>query len=321
MSFLDLFKAKKPDIESLTLKKDINGLIRAMRFHDIGVQLAAAKALGTLGPDAIGHLLSALKTKNKTVKLGIIGALTEIKSTESIIPLIATLSDENSEVRWQAAIALGEIGDPAAIVPLESSIRDPDKYVRYGAAIALTMIGWKPKNLEERAYYFAAMLEWKAVKEIGRPAVPVLIGLLRDRDGPIRKKAVELIGATGERDATPALMKSLGDANREVRWTAALAAPKCGIPLKSLPRGLARRPQAMKNPWIAGFLNFLLPGLGYGYLGKWWGTMIFQIDVMATVWLFIYEGESNSYLLLFPVYLVLGIHAWYITKKMPKDPP
>jgi hypothetical protein len=49
--------------------------------------------------------------------------------------------------------------------------------------------------------------------------------------------------------------------------------------------------------------------------------MIFQIDVMATVWLFLYEGESNSYLVLFPVYLVLGVHAWYITTKIPKDPP
>ena len=316
-----MFKAKKPNIEILTRKKDIEGLIRAMRFHDIEIQLEAAKALGTLGKDAIGHLLLALKTKNKTVKLGILGALTEIKSPESIIPLIATLSDENSEVRWQAAIALGEIGDPAAIVPLESSIRDPDKYVRYGAAIALTMIGWKPKDLEERAYYFAAMQEWKAVKEISKPAVPVLVGLLRDRDSAVRIKAAELLGAAGEKSATPALMKSLGDENREVRWSAALASPRCAIPMKSLPRGLARRPQVTKNPWIAGFLNFLLPGLGYGYLGKWWGTMIFQIDVMATVWLFMYEGESNSYLVLFPVYLVLGIHAWYITKKMPKDPP
>lgn len=315
-----MFKAKKPDIENLTRKKDIHGLIRALRFHDIGVQLEAAQALGTLGEDAIIHLISALKTKNKTVKLGVLGALTEIKSSETIGPLIATLSDENSEVRWQAAIALGEIGDSAAIEPLESSMSDPDKYVRYGAAISLSKIGWKPENLKERAYYFAAMQEWKAVKDIGKPAVPVLVGLLRDRDIAVRIKAAELIGFTGEKGATPALMQSLGDENREVRWSAALAAPRCSIPMKSLPRGLARRPQVTKNPWIAGFLNFLLPGLGYGYLGKWWGTMIFQIDVMATVWLFMYEGES-SYLVLFPVYLVMGIHAWYITKKMPKDPP
>jgi HEAT repeat protein len=321
MSFSDLFKAKKPDIEHLTRKKDIDGLIRALRSHDIGVQLAAAKALGNLGTDAIDHLLAALKTRDKTVKLGILGALTEIRSIKAIGPLVATLADKNSEVRWAAAIALGEIEDPAAIEPLKSAIRDPDKYVRYGAAISLTKIGWKPKDLEERASYFAAMLEWRAVREIGRPAAPALIGLLKDRDSSVRIKAVELLGATGEKTATPAIMQSLADENREVRWTAALAAPKCSIPMKSLPRGLSRRPQAMKNPWIAGFLNFLLPGLGYGYLGKWWGVMIFQVDIMVTVYLFKYEGEFNSYLVLFPVYLVLGIHAWYITTKMPKDPP
>ena len=45
----------------------------------------------------------------------------------------------------------------------------------------------------------------------------------------------------------------------------------------------------------------MLPGLGYGYLGKWWGIMIFQIDITVTVWLFRYEGEGNTYTLLFPV--------------------
>ncbi|WP_321506768.1 HEAT repeat domain-containing protein [uncultured Methanoregula sp.] len=321
MSFFDLFKPKKPDVEELKRRKDIHGLIRALRFRDISVQLEAAQALGTLGPDALKYLHRALGSRNKTVKLGIIGALTEIRSTESIPPLIAALSDENSEVQWQAAIALGEIGDPEATGPLVSAMGAPDKYVRFGAAISLSRIGWKPQDPHERATYLSAMEEWKAIREIGKPAVPALVGLLRDRDAGVRLKAVELLGATGDRSATPALMQSLGDENREVRWGAALAAPRCAIPMKSLPRGLARRPQTVKNPWIAGFLNFLLPGLGYGYIGKWWGTMIFQIDVMVTVWLFKFEGDTNSYALLLPVYILLGAHAWYITAKMPKDPP
>ena len=75
------------------------------------------------------------------------------------------------------------------------------------------------------------------------------------------------------------------------------------------------------NPVIAGFLNFLLPGMGYGYLGKWWGLLIFQIDITTTVWLFKYQGETNSYQVLFPIYLVLGIHAYYLGIKMPIDPP
>lgn len=320
MVLRDLFHPR-PDIESLKRARDIRGLIRALRYNDIGVQIEAAQGLGALGPDATGFLHIALRTRDKSVKLGILGALAEIRSPESVGPLVATLSDKDNEVRWQAAIALGEIGDPAAAAPLVSALGDPDKYVRYGAATALSKIGWKPNDPAERSAYFAAMLEWHAVRQIGSPAVPALVNLLRDRDSSVRVKAIELIGATGDPRATPALMKSLGDESREVRWSAALAAPRCAIPLKSLPRGLARRPQATKSPWIAGFLNFLLPGLGYGYLGKWWGTMIFQIDVMATVWLFKFGGDATSYEILLPIYLLMGAHAWYITTKMPKDPP
>jgi hypothetical protein len=87
-----------------------------------------------------------------------------------------------------------------------------------------------------------------------------------------------------------------------------------------LPRGLCQRPRIQKNPLIAGFLNFLLPGLGYGYLGKWWGIMIFQIDITVTVWLFKAEGESNTYGVLFPLYLLLAVHAWYLAKHMPEEP-
>lgn len=312
---------KKPDIETLKAKQDAAGLIRALRSRDAGIQVAVAKALGTLGPDALDSLEAGLKTRNKAVKLGIIGALSEIASPRSVGSLERALADENSEVRWQAAIALGGIADPSATGPLQKALRDPDKYVRYGAAFSLAKIGGEPPDPAERAYLFAAMQEWTALKETGNAAVPAISGLIKDRDARVRAKAVELLGEIGDASATPALMKSLSDENSEVRWHSVLASPKCGISPTHLPRGISRRPQVTKSPLIAGFLNFLLPGLGYGYLGKWWGTMIFQIDVMATVWIFRYEGDANSFCLLFPIYLVLGIHAWYITTKMPKDPP
>jgi hypothetical protein len=87
-----------------------------------------------------------------------------------------------------------------------------------------------------------------------------------------------------------------------------------------LPRGLYQRPRIQKNPLVAGFLNFLLPGLGYGYLGKWWGIMIFQIELQITLWLWKAEGENNSYLLLYPLYILLAVHAWYLAKNMPEEP-
>jgi len=308
---------KKPDVETLRHRKDIHALIQALRYNDFEVQTSAAQALGTLGTDAINELIRSLKDKDREVRLGIIEALSVIKDQQTVPPLVELLNDTSSEVRWETAIALGEIGGPEIISPLIKGLRDPDKYVRYGAASALSKTGWHPASDEERAFYYVGMQEWEAVKDCGPAAISALSLVLHDQDSGVRIQAVGILGSIGDKKAIPALMQSLRDENADVRWKAVLASPKCGISVIHIPRGLSRRPRLRKNPLIAGFLNFMLPGLGYGYLGKWWGIMIFQIDITATVWLFKYQGEVSSYGLLFPVYIVLAFHAWYIAKKMP----
>jgi len=313
-----VFSRKKPDIETLRQQKNIPSLIEALRYEDFEVQTSAAEALSTLGAEGIDELILALKTRDKDVRLGIIEALSVIRDPRAVPSLVHLLTDTSSEVRWEAAIALGEINDPDATESLRHALRDPDKYVRYGAAFALRKTGWKPASAEERAFQCVGMQEWQAVQEIGEPAIPALSSVLHDRDSSVRMQAIEILGSIGDRKAIPALIRSLADENAEVRWKAVLASPKCGVLMIHIPRGLSRRPRVRKNPLIAGFLNFMLPGLGYGYLGKWWGVMIFQIDITATVLLFRYEGEGSTYGLLLPVYLVLALHAWYIAQKMPE---
>jgi len=313
-----VFLKKRPDIETLRQQKNIPALIKALRYDDFDVQTSAAQALGTLGTEGIDELILALKTKDRDVRLGIIEALSVIRDPRAVPSLIHLLSDTSSEVRWEAAIALGEINDPAATASLVQTLSDPDKYVRYGAASALQKSGWKPATDEERAFHLTGLQEWQAVREIGEPAIPALSHVLHDRDSGVRMQAIEILGSIGNGKAVPVLMRSLADENAEVRWKAVLASPKCGVSMIHLPRGLSRRPRTRKNPLIAGFLNFMLPGLGYGYLGKWWGVMIFQIDITATVWLFRYEGETGTYGLLLPIYLILALHAWYIAQKMPE---
>jgi hypothetical protein len=320
MTLPSIFPEKKPDIAALAAKKDISGLITALEFNDSAVQSQAAQKLGSLGSAAMDALIRALKKKDKHIRLGIIEALTVIRDPHAVEALTQTLKDESSEVRWETAIALGEIGDARATGPLVHALKDHDKYVRFGAAFALAKIGWKPADDTEKAFYFAGMQEWKAVKMMGKSAIPALSHILNDRDSNVRQKVIELFGEIGDPDATPALIRSLGDENTEVRWRAVLSSPRCRIKMIHLPRGLSRRPKMTKNPLVAGFLNFLLPGLGYGYLGKWWGVMIFQIDITATVWLFKYGGETNTYSILFPLYLLLGLHAYYITIKTPEPP-
>jgi hypothetical protein len=314
---VSLFFQKKPDIETLRHQKDIPALIQSLRYNDFEVQTSAAQALGSLGTEGINELILALKDKDRDVRLGIIEALSVIRDQRAVPPLIELLNDKSSEVRWETAIALGEIGGPEITSPLKNALRDPDKYVRYGAASALTKIGWNPVSDEEKAFFYVGMQEWQAVKDCGPAAISALSLVLQDQDSSVRIQAIGILGSIGDKKAIPALMQSLRDENADVRWKTVLASPKCGISVMHIPRGLSRRPRLRKNPLIAGFLNFMLPGLGYGYLGKWWGIMIFQIDITVTVWLFRYQGEVSSYGLLFPVYLVLAFHAWYIAQKMP----
>jgi hypothetical protein len=320
MNFFPLMSRKKPDIDGLAARKDIAGLVKALRYNDIEVQTRIAAILGSFGAEATDELISALKKKDKNIRLGIIEALTQIKDPRAVPALINTLNDESSEVRWEAAIALGETGDNRAIEPLVNALKDHDKYVRYGAAFALKKIGWNPADDEQKAFYYAGMQEWKTVELIGKAAIPVLSHILNDRDSNVRQKVIEILGEIGDPAATPALVHSLGDMNAEVRWKAVLSSQRCGIRPIHLPRGLSRRPKMTKNPLIAGVLNFMIPGMGYAYIGKWWGLMIYEVDIAATIWIFKYWGETNTYETLFPIYLLLAVHAYYITKQMAEPP-
>jgi len=313
-------KQTTEDIEKLTAAKDIAGLIRALHSNDLNIQSEVAKALGSLGPPAMEVLIRELKKKDKVHTLAIIKALSEIRDPQPVPDLIELLKDENSEVRWGATIALGEIGDKRSIDPLVISLRDYDKYVRYGAALSLEMLGWTPPNDEEKAFFFVGKQNWKEVASMGDSAIPALANILHDRHNSVRIKAVDILGELRSPRAIPFLMQSLADADSEVRWRAVLASEKSGIKRMHLPRGLSNRPKKKKNPLIAGFLNFILPGLGYAYLAKWWGVMIYEIDIFITIWLWQYM-EEFSFELLLPIYIVLAIHAYYITIKMPEDPP
>ncbi len=318
---LDRILHKKPDIRRMIRDRDCAGLIRLLGSRDHDLVTEAVHALATIGPEATGPLVAALNKKNRDLRLGVIGALAEIRDPRAVSSLVLMLKDTSSEVRWQAAIALGETGDSSANGALLESLRDRDKYVRYGSALSLIKNGYKPVTDDEWAWYFTGMQDWPGLKDLGHASLPALANLLRDHDSEVRIQAVRALGEIGDRDAGPVLLQALSDEDRQVRWEAALASQKCGVPPSTMPRALLLRPRASKSPLIAGFLNFMLPGLGYGYLGKWWGIMIFQIDITVTVWLFKIGGEFVTYAVLLSVYIVLAIHAWYITKILPEDPP
>jgi hypothetical protein len=72
---MKLWKERSPDIPRMLEKRDIDGIIDALRHSDATIQWQAADALGKLGQEGVDHLIAALNYKNREVKLGVIEAL------------------------------------------------------------------------------------------------------------------------------------------------------------------------------------------------------------------------------------------------------
>jgi hypothetical protein len=317
MRLMDIFTRRPPDVEALAERRDIEGLVSALGHRDTAVQLSAARALGAMGTEAVDTLIRALDTDDRDLRLGIIEAMGEIRDPSVLDPLLPLLHDRSNEVRWASALALGQLSDPRAVPLLVRALRDPDRYVRYGAAIALGQLGWVPEADEGRACLALALQEWDRLSGLGKAALPALQLASADRDREVRARAVAIMGEIGDPAAAPALVRALGDADETVRWNAVQAAKACGVPPMQIPRGVSRRPRVRKDPRVTALLNFLLPGLGYFYLGKWWGILIWQVDISATVWMFTITGEQPAYAALFPIYLFLAAHGYYMAKRMP----
>jgi HEAT repeat protein len=306
-----------PDIGAMKQRKDFRGLMKALRHRDPDVQFQASAALSSLGSEGMDHLLAGLKSWSKDTRLGIIEALGEMHNPAAVVPLILLLSDRNSEIRWEAALALGEIGDTRAVPPLKDALRDRDRYVRYGASAALEKLGWTPSDREEYALLLNGKQDWESLAEMGDAAIGPLSISATDLETAVRIQAVKTLGRIGDQKAIPALYRALRDVDGQVRWEAVQAASRAGVPVKFLPRALSKRTRTRKNPYIAGFLNFVIPGIGYFWLGKWWGVLIFQIDIYLTLWIYNIYGEFAALDILLPLYLLFGIHAWYIARSMP----
>jgi hypothetical protein len=251
------------------------------------------------------------------VRIGAIEALSEIKSPRSVDPLIQTLmTDEDHEVRWVAALALGEIGDTRAIPSLLSSLRDKDRYVRYGSAKALEHMGWSATTDQEQAYYLIALQDWKALHTMGSPAVSPLVETLREKNPSTRAKIIELLGEMRTEDAKKACEAALGDADPQVRWEAITASKKCGISTTRLPLVVSRRPWTTPSPIGVAILNFFFCGIGYHFLQKWYGYLLFMCYMTAMVFVQLYTGALFPFIYAYPFTWIVALHSYYMVKHM-----
>ena len=297
-------------------------LISLLGYPDQDIQRKSADRLAGIGGPAVSLLIDALKHRKMAVRLGAVEALGVIRSRQAVNPLARLLgNDKSNEVRWAAAISLAFIGDEAAIAPLVTALRDPDKYVRSGAAAALDMLAWAPGTTPVQAYYYIAKQEWEKIPLLGEPANAPLLWALKDRDPRVRAAAVDTLGELHTPAARGACSIALGDPDPFVRKRAALSFPKCGVPLTILPMGLSRRPKTKPSPYIAALLNLMFLGIGYNYLGYWFGFLLFQVFITINLMTIAITGSPLPLLVVplmsVPYSVLFALHAWYLANKIP----
>lgn len=213
----------------------VPNLIQALQHDHPGVRMAAAQALEKLGreaKDAIPALLDLLSDPRTSVFLHAAGALASIDPPRRALLVPSVLEALKTNGGGHAGLALRVLGgigpeaSPAVPTLLDLALEAEISGVRTLAAVALGKIGlgdltpltalFKDGAVESRRRAaFALQNMGMAV----RPAVPLLIEALKDRDRVVRAHAAKALAAfvAGDSGAREALREALRDRSREVR--------------------------------------------------------------------------------------------------------
>lgn len=209
------------DVEKLEKKRDLKGLISALKSNDSYTRWKALIALKNIGDKSVmPRLVELLSDKNDYVRLRAVEAIASIGGEDAIDYLISALNDSSEHVRRVAVEELAKFGlrpVPKLLSLLKHSIPE----IRKCVAEILDRIGWEPENVEEEIYYYIAKEDWGRVLRFGGDALEILTGFLNDKSDAVRLKIVEILGEIGDTRAILHLKKLLSDRNKFVRLKAA----------------------------------------------------------------------------------------------------
>ncbi|MBN1679568.1 MAG: HEAT repeat domain-containing protein [Anaerolineae bacterium] len=173
------------------------------REHAHGDDLGA---LDMTRPDAVDKLIELLDSQNRDTRISAVRRLADCGEKAAIPALIRLLRDADTRVRDAAVYALGRLKAAAAVPGLLEVLRS-GRPGPFGNALNNPVIA-------------------EALREIGTPAVPVLLDALSDQDWRVRLQVIETLGSIRAAEAAPMLTGMLHDAEWRVRWRAAEALGK-----------------------------------------------------------------------------------------------
>jgi len=233
----------RPNIEKLSAKRDIDGLIKALIHKDTQLRRNAAAALARLcDTRAVEHLITALKDHDPYVRALALEALGTIGDSRAVEPLVVELQDINTHIwtrssrsRREIAKALGQLRSTRAVASLVEALQDGDDGTQGVVLDALQKIDpqWAKSEAADRAVrtMLAARPGWVAIEAAGRIgsfAIEPLLEALKANDDAVRQQAAVALGNIGYAHAVEPLLEVLTTKDHTLRITAIVALGKAG---------------------------------------------------------------------------------------------
>lgn len=223
------------------------------------VRDAAIESLARFGKEALPALASILSYGDAEVRAAVVRALGSLGLKEARDPLKKALSDPSPLVRYYVCQILGEANDPSVLEDVAGRFDDGDATVREAAADVFGRMAEAGRPI-----LFRLLREGSALKKITaatavrkaryRPAVPLLLDLLRDPVADVKMAAVAALMTIADPASVEGLVNGLRD--EEIRWLCILALRQFG---DSNLRPLLRR---TGDPELDYWKQYVLEGMG-----------------------------------------------------------
>lgn len=217
----------------LDISPALNALLMIIDRTDWRSNWVSEKAVGLLvkiGEPAIPGLTELLNDERRNVYELAIKALSKIGGEQAFFAISEKLKDDikANNIGVYEVLALGNIGGPATFL-LTEALKNPSCEVKGAAAEALGDLKdprsvpalvevFKYENPKYGKIHHIRMREHveKALVKIGKPAVPVLIESLKNKNGVVREGAATALVGIGDFSALPALVEVLKDSRSAV---------------------------------------------------------------------------------------------------------
>ena len=257
--------AKNPAAPSLSIKRPVSELTRALQDKDWTIRDAALMELSMAPSDgAIPFIVKALRDDVWRVRCTALQVLSKSGSGAALKDMARCLTDDVWHVRYCAVDAIGRMESSKAIKPLLIALHDENWQIRQRVAQVLgelrsqRALSGLIASLQDDAW----QVRESAARSLGQlrseKAVKALSRSLLDPNWHVRSMAVSALWQIGSEQAFQPLMHALRDSDWMVHWKAAYALGKIGTPV-ILP--VLARLEQQKNSYLQSVSRELMRAL------------------------------------------------------------